>query len=402
MPGKSGRMNISPSELAKGASHLGDLGDSVEAHGRRTRNTLGSLHAKAGRDKVVGPVLSSAIRAAHDTVGEFADQAQRVIHGHSTRLHASAKSHTDNEAETSRSFAHIDTAGSSRKRSRDLYEAPTTASSSTRTHPEGSYGDKDAEKTRLKNEFGKSVTGKDFESEHVAPYGAHANGLKRRSDGHAKYVENQAGAYYESHPAHRNHRGTGSSQQPDGTGFESSKQYQQTQRIMLESGRYGDAAQLNQLGYAHAKAFHSDKNEKTGARDNGTPDSYYTAGDPAKRGPLTDRQRMADDSYHHMVDSQRGKSQRYAVDRDAANDQHTNRVSPTDAAEMHLARDAARTGQWPSGEDQLSALQPHPPTLDERRAQALADGFDEHAYDPPGTDGSASDGGRNAKRHKSS
>jgi hypothetical protein len=250
--------------------------------------------------------------------------------------------------------------------------APPTAQPKTNQqskYPTGSHGAKASEQRRLKDAHNTPVSGSTHESEHVIGYEVLGGptGARRGAPGQARDIENRAPAYQEARPAHRGHIGTGNRSNPQAVGtsaFQSSHQYRQHQRAALtdtaEGGRnnVSNAVQLNQLDYAHQQSFH----DTTGTQ----------AGD------------IADDSYHHMVDHLEGHSAGYATG--PGQTVHTQPVDHVSAAEMRLARGAARTGQWPT-EQQISDQFNRPPTQAERGAQAAADGFPPGTYDRPAKPG---------------
>ncbi|SFI73063.1 RHS repeat-associated core domain-containing protein [Amycolatopsis sacchari] len=188
--------------------------------------------------------------------------------------------------------------------------------------------------------------------------------------------------------------------------------YRHDQRTAIENNDPSTAIQLNQLGYAHQQAFQTpetlDKythphsfSERVYHGDD--PNHVHFAGDPEKNldpHPLYDkekadfakreqerrdaidanpnhpdraaleyerlRMRMADDSYHKMIDDMResGEGIRYnprpgqpvptggheVPVSGGGNHVTTRPIDDLDAFELHEARNAARTGQWP-GDD---------------------------------------------------
>ncbi|MEV4643859.1 RHS repeat-associated core domain-containing protein [Saccharopolyspora sp. NPDC049357] len=169
--------------------------------------------------------------------------------------------------------------------------------------------------------------------------------------------------------------------------------YRHEQRARIEDNDPSSAVQLNQLGYAHQQGF---KNSETEAAFPGQSHSFsdkaYHGDDPNhvhnKDHPLHDekqanaakaeqerrdadpksqalederqRMRVADDSYHKMVEDMRnsGEGMRYEPKTgeavpdgghkvDGSSHVTTKPVDKWDAAEMHGARDGARSGEWP-------------------------------------------------------
>ncbi|MCM8531478.1 MAG: hypothetical protein NE330_09985, partial [Lentisphaeraceae bacterium] len=121
---------------------------------------------------------------------------------------------------------------------------------------------------------------------------------------------------------HRQHIGTGTTGQVDGSGF-NSHSYRNTQRSLLESGDVSSAVQINQLGYAHHPGFAA-----------------------ASR---TNEGRAANDSYNTMVDHMGSVTY--------ANGAHqvSVPVNGRQRAEMHLARRAAQTGRYPTIDEENEA-----------------------------------------------
>lgn len=185
------------------------------------------------------------------------------------------------------------------------------------------HGAKKREQERLTEEYGHTVSGKTHESEHTIGYEplSQTGGLKRGASPRAREIENHAPAYQESAPMHRAHIGTGTTNQRDGSGF-NSHEYRDTQRSLLESGDVSSAVQVNQLGYA----FNADFQGETGWQAE-----------------------AADDFYNHMVS---GMNQ---VTYASGQNEQSAAVSPMQKVEMIAARGAARTGQWPNRDDLKNA-----------------------------------------------
>ncbi|MEC3977539.1 RHS repeat-associated core domain-containing protein [Amycolatopsis sp. H20-H5] len=240
-------------------------------------------------------------------------------------------------------------------------------------YPEGTYGDKDFERKRLEKEFGSKIDGNStHQSEHTAGFDVlNDNGgpskVARKDDPN---LENNAWAYYEEHGAHRGHPGTGTGSAVHESGFNSTS-YRESQRNALEANDPNTAIQLNQLGYAHQPGFQG------------------THADPE----MQIRRDMADDSYHRMVDDvhRGGEGLRYnpAPGADvptggatvpgtgAAGNPHvtTRPLDDADAFELHEARNAARTGDWP-GDEAWQRYYPDPTPQDWAR-------LERGDFDPP-------------------
>ncbi|WP_284746406.1 RHS repeat-associated core domain-containing protein [Amycolatopsis sp. RTGN1] len=175
--------------------------------------------------------------------------------------------------------------------------------------------------------------------------------------------------------------------------------YRNAQRNAIESNDPSTAVQLNQLGYGHQQGFQNSQTVKAGYdQPHSFSDNVYHGNDPNhvhnKDHPLYDkdtadaakaeqdrrdaikndpdhpgraaydaeqkRMDVADDSYHKMVDDMHssGEGMRYNPKAgeatpagghtvDGTGHVTTKPIDKWDAAEMHGARDAARTGEWP-------------------------------------------------------
>lgn len=183
----------------------------------------------------------------------------------------------------------------------------------------GTHGFKKSEQARLKRLLNISVTGSTHESEHTIGFEPlnRTSGQKRGKAKEAKTLENMAPAYQEVKPSHREHIGTGTTQSPDESGF-NSQTYRDTQRSLIESGDVSSAVQINQLAYAFDPNF--------------------------RLAASTSEGEAARDSFNKMVENMsqvtyaEGQSVK-SVDVDA-----------TQRAEMYLSRIAAETGQWPTAD----------------------------------------------------
>lgn len=187
----------------------------------------------------------------------------------------------------------------------------------------GQHGFKTTEQRRLKQLLARTVSGRTHQSEHPIGFEVinRTSGLRRGGRGlpttqreRVRNLENFAPAYQEQYQLHRDHIGTGSRGTVGRHGW-NAQSYRDDQRTALESGDPALAVQLNQLGYAFDPNFQS---------------STGTAKD------------QADASYQTMVQNFPGFS--YA--QGSQNVQVG--VTQKQKAEMHLARGAARSGNFPS------------------------------------------------------
>ncbi|MBE1496086.1 RHS repeat-associated protein [Amycolatopsis lexingtonensis] len=256
----------------------------------------------------------------------------------------------------------------------------------------------------------KLVSGKTHESEHPIGYKAIGGDEFQRANAHEKQIrdgvnsggrgpktadeaanikdarrmEDDAPAYQESAQAHRDNIGTGVRGEKDGSGFNADT-YRESLGNTLREGRPSDGVQLNQLTYAHQHkdggmidnpAYISDK--KTPGvperiqkwepnphykNDIETPDEPKMthaeqpapARDTFRPTAGTVQGKVADDSYHHMVDKMEGKSIEYSDGTGGVGKPggtaHTPPVSHDDVIEMHTARDVVRDGAGVSKED---------------------------------------------------
>ncbi|QSA97014.1 hypothetical protein [Methylococcus sp. EFPC2] len=159
------------------------------------------------------------------------------------------------------------------------------------------------------------TTGTRHESEHVVGYNVYAEDYDRKH-GQGKIIEMQGLAYLEVKPLHRAHPGTGSGAVAD--------EYRDIQRGILQDGQSGhtaktasSAVQFNQLEYAHLPS-----DAKGDASD-----LDFT---------------IANISYEVMV--RNGQSITFY---DGTG--HTSfQISQVERAEMLLAYEIRKTGQWPT------------------------------------------------------
>jgi hypothetical protein len=206
------------------------------------------------------------------------------------------------------------------KRRRDL----GVGASRRLTYTEGQHGNKKREQKRLSSLYHIAVSGTTHESEHSIGFEPinRSSGLKRGKASRARALENRAPAYQEVKALHRQHIGTGSRSVKDLSGFNAAA-YREAQRKLIEAGDVSSAVQLNQLGYAFAPTLRS------------------SAGTP--------KGKAATDSYDTMVKN--FTSLTYAQ----GDTNQSVSVSPTQQAEMHLARSTAISGKWPTAEEIESA-----------------------------------------------
>jgi hypothetical protein len=184
----------------------------------------------------------------------------------------------------------------------------------------GQHGAKKREQKRLSQKFKIPVTGTGFESEHTVGFEPlnQTSGDQRGGTARAKNLENTAYAYQEVKDYHREHIGTGTTNDRDDSGF-NSKEYRDSQRHLIESGNVSASVQLNQLGYAFNPQFQS---------NSGTTQSQ-----------------AATNSFNVMVGGMQQVT--YAQ---GGNNTATN-VTDTQRAEMILSRIAAQTGKWPTPDE---------------------------------------------------
>lgn len=232
------------------------------------------------------------------------------------------------------------------------------------SYADGTHGAKKREQDRLtkkfdndlKNDGKDKVSGETHQSEHPIGYEVlgRGSGDGRGTGNQQKNLENHAWAYQEDLASHRAHIGTGTSNRTADSGF-TAQSYRDSQRNAMEAGDPNTAIQLNQLDYGHQKEF---------------KDSKDTVGG-----------NIADDSYHNMVDKAKdnGKGLDYAIgpDKNAS----TPPLSSHDAKELNAAREAARTGDWPtqkSYEDELKDFHdsyPEPSQADRDKYQTGEGGW---------------------------
>ncbi len=183
----------------------------------------------------------------------------------------------------------------------------------------GQHGAKKREQKRLSKKYKTNVTGKSHESEHTVGFEPLNNSsIKRGKTKEIRQLENKAPAYQEEKKHHRSHIGTGNRKKKDASGF-NSKTYRETQRKLIESSDISSAVQINQLGYAFLKEFQNTK--KTASKE------------------------ASDDSYKSMAEN---------LDNITFKDgeqEKTIKSTPLQKAEIYLARQAARTGKWPTKEE---------------------------------------------------
>jgi RHS repeat-associated protein len=227
---------------------------------------------------------------------------------------------------------------------------------------DGTYGTTKQEQKRVGDKFkddidndpnwpaksNKKIDGNStHQSEHPIGYKAIAgpgDEFKRGGNDTAKRLENDAPAYQESYDAHRDNIGTGVRGQKDGSGFNANT-YREDLNTTLHEGKPSNGIQLNQLTYAH-------QHTKPGAN----PGEVVDAPDRDSFRPTagTAQGKVADDSYHHMVDNMPGRQVEYADGQGGTT--HTPPMTNQDAAEMHLARDTVRSGQYPDAAQEQAAI----------------------------------------------
>lgn len=147
-----------------------------------------------------------------------------------------------------------------------------------RKYQPGQHGYKSFEQQELTGDDFK-VSGKTHESEHTIGFEVlnRTSGEKRKGGSRAYSLEMEAPAYQEIRAMHRAHIGTGtlgaSPENLGNKGFESSEQYRNAQRSLLEAGDISSAVQLNQLGYAFQPGFR----ESGGTREREIANASYVS-----------------------------------------------------------------------------------------------------------------------------
>jgi len=219
--------------------------------------------------------------------------------------------------------AHVLSTEKTKQKARDDFaernKKSREAAMARRRYGEGTHGFKKSEQKRLSEAHDMDVTGNTHESEHIIGFEPlnRTSGLKRGTAGRARNLENIAPAYQEVKELHRDHIGTGTQMDVDESGF-NSQSYRDTQRQLVTDGDVSSAVQINQLGYAF--------------------DSRFRA-----TGKASD---AADDSYNTMVTHMNKVTY-------ASGDDNTEVDVPAkQKAEMLLAREAAKTGKFPSVEQE--------------------------------------------------
>ncbi|MBB5854401.1 RHS repeat-associated protein [Amycolatopsis umgeniensis] len=198
------------------------------------------------------------------------------------------------------------------------------------SYADGTHGAKKREQNRLTGKYDnelkadgrEKVSGQSHESEHPIPYEAIGRGSGgARGSSHAqKDIENHAWAYQEAKPAHASHQGTGNKGTEGGSGF-TGKSYRDAERNAIEAGDPNTAIQLNQLDYAFQKPFKDTNNTLDG--------------------------KIADDSYHKMIDDAHASGKGLTYSTGPGTTATTPPLSDLDRRELHLTRDAVRDGEWP-------------------------------------------------------
>ncbi|EME60116.1 RHS repeat-associated core domain-containing protein [Amycolatopsis decaplanina] len=203
---------------------------------------------------------------------------------------------------------------------------------------DGTHGAKTREQNRLtakydndlKTDGREKVSGASHESEHPIPYEAigRGSGGARGSSHDQKDLENHAWAYQEAKPAHKSHIGTGNKGDQDLTegsnnpsAFKNSQSYRDSERNALEIGDPNTAIQLNQLDYAFRDGFKNTNNTLDG--------------------------KIADDSYHKMIDDAHASGKGLTYSTGPGTTATTPPLSSHDVKELHMTRDTIRTGEWP-------------------------------------------------------
>lgn len=160
------------------------------------------------------------------------------------------------------------------------------------------YKDRRKEQKRLRQIFGKIVSGDTHQSEHYYGFAVlnKTSGKLRRE---ARKLEADAPAYMEVFNSHRAHPGTGSSSIIGPSGL-SAETYRESQRALLESGDPSAAGQLNSLGYAFVPRFDAQAQSVEGrqahnsfqAMINALQEVTYMQGDTLIHVPLSNEDRL--------------------------------------------------------------------------------------------------------------
>ena len=193
----------------------------------------------------------------------------------------------------------------------------------SRRYGPGSHGFKKNEQKRLALAHQIAVTGSTHESEHTIGFEPlnRTSGEKRGKGSRARTLENSAPAYQEVKELHRDHIGTGN--HGKGSAGWDSEEYRNDQRESFTNNAQtgvSNAVQLNQLGYSFDRNFRSAAKTPEGA--------------------------AASDSYNSMVGNM--DTFQYA-------DHGQNKTVNVDAkqkAEMHLARQVAISGKYPTVDEE--------------------------------------------------
>lgn len=198
--------------------------------------------------------------------------------------------------------------------------APTVQRVRDSIYEEGTYGARRRERDRLGREYGQPVSGRTHQSEHPIGFAvANNGGLPRRQ---MVGLEGSMPAYYETLDAHRGHDGTGMHSTAGSTGFNSGD-YRDAQYEALRRNDPATAIFTNQAGYAHQPSFHAATGSVAGSQ--------------------------ADDSYYHMVEA---RPRVPYIDRDTRQPRRTRRLWRQEQADLHSAREQARTGEYPDAAEQ--------------------------------------------------
>jgi RHS repeat-associated protein len=206
----------------------------------------------------------------------------------------------------------------------------------------------------------KAIAGDEFKREGAAKAdfkkaGVDPSDADKANMATAKRLEDNAPAYQESHKAHRDNIGTGGRGEKDGSGWNADS-YRKDLNTTLHEGRPSDGVQLNQLSYAN-QHLKNDGITPAPERDSFRPTDGTAQG------------KVADDSYHHMVDKMEGRGVEFSDGQGGT--QHTPPVSKDDVVEMHAARDVVRDGANVSKEDMPGFL--HQKEMDHRYDAPTAD-----------------------------
>ncbi|WP_314408878.1 hypothetical protein [Streptomyces sp. DSM 40484] len=213
----------------------------------------------------------------------------------------------------------------------------------------GTYGYRNNERLDLEDEFGSSIDGnRTHQSEHAIGFNSASrqSGQRRRTAGPAgqqiRAHENELPAYYETHRAHREHDGTGTSSRVGRTGL-NSRQYRDAQEDALRRDDPFGAYAINQAGY-DIPSFHSATNTTAG--------------------------RQSDRSFETMVHS----NPRIPYYTGPGQRQRTRRMIPQEQADLAGMRDTLRSRRYPDAQRQDELMRQYGARTPQLRSYGASDG----------------------------